>query len=266
VTSLIIYRYHKTENTYDIPAYLPISLAAGGVICGYKGNIYYLCGGTGDFYRFNIGAKLWGTLTKCPFTFPNADPCLKAVEYEGNVSLYVTGGQGRSEFYRYNVATDAWTLLEPPLYAWGWGNAIEHVTNDKYIYALRGGAVAFWKYDIRNNEWSILADVPVAIGRGAALTYPDKGNFLYALSGNRTPNFYTYNFKTDQWITKNPCMVKILDSHSELIYPGFGSYLYVLHGSSWAESFESYSYIRYNMLTDAWDELAGIFGVDHPEA
>ncbi|MBU1924261.1 MAG: hypothetical protein KJ710_08440, partial [Candidatus Omnitrophica bacterium] len=77
--------------------------------------------------------------------------------------------------------------------------------------------------------------------------------------------FYTYNYKTDQWITKNPCMVKILDSHSELIYPGFGSYLYVLHGSSWSETFESYSYIRYNMLTDTWDELApASFGVDHP--
>ena len=260
-----LYRYHKTENTYDIPAYLPVALASSGVMCGYKGNIYYLVGGTGDFYRFNIGAKLWGTLAKCPFSFPNADPCLKAVEYEGNVSLYVTGGQGRSEFYKYNVATDAWTLLEPPLYAWGWGNAISHVKNDEYIYALRGGAVAFWKYDIRNNTWDVLADVPVSIGRGAALTYPDKGNFLYALSGNRSANFYAYNYKTDQWITKNPCMVKVLDCHSELIYPGFGNYLYVLHGSSWAESFDSYTYIRYNILTDTWNELApASFGVKYP--
>ena len=260
-----LYRYHKAQNSYDIPAYLPISLASSGVICGYKGNIYYLAGTTGNFYRFNIGAKLWGTLTTCPFAFPNADPCLKAVEYEGNVSLYVTGGQGRSEFYRYDVATDAWTLLTPPTYAWGWGNAISYVKGDRYIYALRGGTVTFWKYDIRNDVWANLADVPVSVGRGSALTYPDKGNFLYALSGNRSANFYTYNYKTDTWITMNPCMVKVYDCHSELIYPGFGNYLYVLHGSSYAESFDSYTYIRYNILTDTWNELApASFGVKYP--
>jgi hypothetical protein len=116
-----LFRYHKTENDYDIPSYLPVALDEGGVICGYKGNIYYLCGDSGAFYRFNIGQKKWGTLATCPSTMPNEDPCMKAVEYEGDVSIYVTGGQGLQTFYRYSVANDAWETLEPPLYAWGWG-------------------------------------------------------------------------------------------------------------------------------------------------
>jgi hypothetical protein len=139
------------------------------------------------------------------------------------------------------------------------------VKNGQYIYAMRGEAVSFWKYDIRNNEWDNLEDLPVSIGRGAAITYPDKGDYLYALSGNRTPNFYRYNYKTDQWQTMSPAMLKFVDSHSELIYPGFGNFLYALHGSSWGETFESYSYIRYDILSDAWNELApASFGVDHP--
>ncbi|MFA6357516.1 MAG: DUF2341 domain-containing protein, partial [Candidatus Omnitrophota bacterium] len=260
-----LFRYHKTENDYDIPAYLPIALDKGGVICGYKGNIYYLCGSSGAFYRFNIGQKKWGVLTTCPSTMPNADPCMKAVEYEGNVSIYVTGGQGLQTFYRYSVANDAWETLTPPPYAWGWGNAVEHVGGNRYIYAMRGGAVSFWKYDILNNEWEDLADLPTTAGRGGALTYPDKGNFIYALSGNRSANFYRYNYTTDTWTTLNPCMVKILDSHSELIYPGFGNYLYVLHGSSWGETYESYTYMRYDILGGSWSELApASFGVDHP--
>jgi len=60
-------------------------------------------------------------------------------------------------------------------------------------------------------------------------------------------------------------MVKVYDCHSELIYPGFGNYLYVLHGSSYAESFDSYTYIRYNILTDTWNELSpASFGVKYP--
>ncbi|MDD4985565.1 MAG: DUF2341 domain-containing protein, partial [Dehalococcoidales bacterium] len=260
-----LFRYHKDENAYDIPSYLPVALDEGGVICGYKGNIYYLCGDAGTFYRFNIGQKKWGILTTCPSTMPNEDPCMKAVEYEGNVDIYVTGGRNRSEFLRYSVANDSWETLEPPPYAWGWGNAIEHVADDRYIYAMRGGATSFWKYDIRNNEWEDLADLPVSVGRGAALTYPDQGDYLYALSGNRSSNFYRYNYKTDAWTTLNPCMVKILDSHSELIYPGFGNFLYVLHGSSWGADYESYTYMRYDILSGTWSELApASFGVDHP--
>ncbi|MFA5392699.1 MAG: DUF2341 domain-containing protein, partial [Candidatus Paceibacterota bacterium] len=260
-----LFRYHKTENDYDIPAYLPVALDEGGVICGYKGNIYYLCGDSGAFYRFNIGQKKWGVLATSPSTMPNEDPCMKAVEYQGDVSIYVTGGRDLQTFYRYSVANDAWETLEPPPYAWGWGNAIEHVIDSRYIYAMRGGAVSFWKYDILNNEWDNLADIPTTVGRGAALTYPDSGNYLYALSGNRSANFYRYNYSTDTWNTLNPCMVKILDSHSELIYPGFGNFLYALHGSSWGDSYESYTYMRYDISSGQWNELApASFGVDHP--
>ncbi|MDD5505389.1 MAG: DUF2341 domain-containing protein, partial [Candidatus Omnitrophica bacterium] len=260
-----LYRYHKTENDYDIPAYLPVSLNAGGVICGYKGNIYYLVGYSGTFYKFNIATKKWSSLTSCPSTISNYDPCMKAVEYEGNVDIYLTGGRGATTFYKYSVATDSWSTLEPPNYSWGYGNGFTHVTNSRYIYAMRGESVSFWRYDIRNNEWENLTDLSVTVSRGGAITYPNKGDYLYALSGNRTPNFYRYNYKTNQWQTLSPAMLKFVDSHSELIYPGFGNYLYALHGASWSESFESYSYIRYDMLNDIWNELApASFGVKHP--
>jgi hypothetical protein len=258
-----LYRFHKDENAYDIPAYLPVSLDEGGVICGYKGNIYYLCGDSGQFYRFNIGTSLWGGLNAAPSTMPNEDPCMKAVEYEGSVDIYTTGGRSRSEWLKYSVAEDVWSELEQPLYSWGWGNGFQQVGD--YIYCMRGSSSMFWRYNIKTEEWGDLADVPAYVGRGAAITYPGKGDYLYALVGNRSPYFYRYSISNNVWNVLSPCMVKILDSHSELIYPGFGNFLYILHGSSWNSDFESYTYMRYDILEDEWEELApASFGVDHP--
>ena len=107
-----LYRYHISANKFDVPSFLPVALASGGAICGYKGNIYYVAGGTGYLYRFNIVANQWNDLTLAPSTFPYEDPALEEVEYKGAVYIFATEGRDRQEFMRYNVALDSWDKSE----------------------------------------------------------------------------------------------------------------------------------------------------------
>ncbi|MCP4649664.1 MAG: DUF2341 domain-containing protein [PVC group bacterium] len=254
-------RYHVTENTYDLPSFLPEDMNEDCSFAGYKGYIYYL--NRDAFHRYSTIANTWSTLADPPLTFDQTDTTIRVVEYQGQPSIYVTGGNSLASFYRYDVAADLWIELSPPPDPFEVGNSICHYGD--YLYILRGESNTFWQYDLADDSWSVLNDTPQYVGYGGQVVYPGSDDYLYVMTGNRSSNLYRYHIGSGSWSVRTPAPVPLHTGHSEAIYPGFGNYLYLIHGSSWWDWSGSYVFLRYDVENNLWEELTpASFNIRHP--
>jgi len=58
-------------------------------------------------------------------------------------------------------------------------------------------------------------------------------------------------------MTLTEAPIAMQTSHTSLIHPGFGDYLYLIHGSSYWTDHGSYAFLRYQIDDDkgVWEEL-----------
>jgi uncharacterized repeat protein (TIGR01451 family) len=110
--------------------------------------------------------------------------------------LYVLQGDGKTGFWRYNVAANTWTQLAATPQNVKWGGALTRVGG--YIYTFRGdGKTDFWRYDIAANTWSSMFPAPGNVGDGGALT-TNGSNYIYAFQG-KTKAFWRYDITANAW-------------------------------------------------------------------
>ena len=131
-------------------------------------------------------------------------------------AVYVAKGYKTSDFYRYWLLGDSWTVLTGMPYAthplWpkkppskgstGVGDGADA------IYVTQGNnTLGFWKYSIGAGTWQVLADVPAGLyrkkvkgGTDMAYVVVNDTGYVYLLKGYKT-EFYRYNTGTGAWET-----------------------------------------------------------------
>jgi uncharacterized repeat protein (TIGR01451 family) len=191
------YQYDILTNTWTRLADASDNFNEGGGLqylnVGGTEFIFAVLGNSNRFRRFNIASGTWAatnTLANIPENVKQGG----AITSDGT-NLYILRGDGKKDFWRYNVADNNYTNLANTPENVKWGGALTRVGS--YIYAFRGdGKRDFWRYDIIANTWISMANAPGNVGEGGALT--TDGTYIYALQG-KTKAFWRYDIATNEW-------------------------------------------------------------------
>lgn len=163
--------------------------------------------------------------------------------------IYAFRGDDRTDFWRYDILTNSWSIQQPAPGTVKEGGALVYDGGgylNGYIYALRGdGTNAFWRYDIDTNTWLALANTPATVKNGGAVVYLD--GYVYAFRGDNTTAFWRYDPMTNTWsiLANTPATV---EQGGALTTDG--TYIYGLRGDTSTE------FWRYDPTTNTWMSLA----------
>ena len=159
--------------------------------------------------------------------------------------LYALRGASKTDFWRYNIASNTWSAMKATPGTVSRGAAL--TTNGTLIYALRGGTTDFWKYDPALNTWSVLANTPAAVSSGAALIYTNGA--VYAFRGGANNTFWKYTIATNTWsvLATSPSSVDWGGS-----FTTDGTDIFALRGSI------STTFWKYTVATNTWAGLAAL--------
>ncbi|KKR17656.1 MAG: hypothetical protein UT48_C0048G0007, partial [Parcubacteria group bacterium GW2011_GWE2_39_37] len=151
-----------------------------------------------------------------------------------------------------------------------------------FVYVLKGYGQGFYRYSIIGNSWSQMANMPSSAALGSSLAY-DGGDFIYGFPGDNTRNFYRYSITDNSWasmadtpadafagndtaafwqydITLNtwsslsnfPAIIS--NEGSNLVYPGYGDFIYANGGGS-------LSFYKYSISSNTWTQLTSLLTV-----
>jgi hypothetical protein len=179
--------------------------------------------------------------------------------------VFAAKGNKTNEFYRYTVATGAWTAAAPipagregKLPGKGCKAAADNSGN---VYMVKGNNTqGFWRYSTANDSWRQMSDVPLGstnkpVKDGSDLAFVDYGGkqYVYLLKGQKD-EFWRFKIQGDSWeplqgVPVNlPAFKTNAGSWIELVETGTdaGPYIY-LHKSKY------HHLHRYDLSTGAWE-------------
>ena len=116
--------------------------------------------------------------------------------------VYATGGENTTNFWRYDIFSNTWTMMAPTPGLVGPGSSMTMVNNftSFVILALQGGnSTGFWGYNINQNSWSTLPNTPEPVGPGGSITSLINNTEILALRGQGTNDFWRFNLTSNQW-------------------------------------------------------------------
>jgi len=133
--------------------------------------------------------------------------------------MYALKGNGRLEFYRYNIVTNEWLSKEsvPAIGSSGKKKRVKKggcITQaEGLMYAAKGGGTTeWWQYDPALSgsptyPWVQKTDIPLGAkackeGCGAAPVKIGDTSYIFFLKGSGTQEFYRYNTFTNTWETR----------------------------------------------------------------
>ncbi|MBL0355892.1 MAG: tandem-95 repeat protein [Chitinophagaceae bacterium] len=159
--------------------------------------------------------------------------------------LYAFRGAARTDFWRYSIASNAWTAMASTPGTVSRGAAL--ATNGTYIYALRGNTTDFWRYDPATNGWSVMASAPSSVSYGAALVHVN--GIIYALQGGNNNTFWKYTIATNTWSV-------VATTSANVGWGGSlttnGTDVFALRGAG------TNAFWKYTVATNTWSALASL--------
>ncbi len=179
-----------------------------------NGTLYVVKGNnTLGFYKYVTQRDSWSALAEIPPGPSGArvkgGADLACVDEGDSQYVYLLKG-GRTEFYRYNVATNAWqSLPDAPAGTrpkWDAGSWLVH-DGAGTLYAHKSKVHDFFSYSVAGKTWGpARTGMPVYNSRtGRQKKAKDGsdgvlwGGFIYALKGGNTQDFYRYELATGAW-------------------------------------------------------------------
>lgn len=264
-------RYKTSQDAYDQIVFLPETMRGSSSLCGYGGYLYYICGDdsagddsdAGTFYRYSATYNIWEKMNSAPVRFQNWGTTMLPVSHDGKLSIYVTAGETTNKIYRYDIPTGLWEVADtiPTGNTFGVGNCMAYA-DDGCLYIVQGSSQSMWRYNISapsGSRWYDARSIPGALSASWGSSIVNGGgDYLYFLLGNYTQSLYRFNWRTGYWDTTSDlanCPVSVNQCLSKLAYPGFGNYLYFSQGAANGVDDPSYTFLRYKMTTNAWEEL-----------
>ncbi len=180
-------------------------------------------------------------------------------------SLYVTRGNWKSNYYRYDIGTNAWSQLpDTPV---GFDQGASQVVYNGYIYALRGANTAnFYRYNIAESSWEIPTKGLFGPSIPGGSTYfpfssgtfavTDSSENVYMIRGNYDNVFVRYNVRTGTTTEMARLPVGAWDG-SSLVYVGNHNEIYYAPGTirTTRVSTKNNYFYKYDITTNTWSEL-----------
>jgi len=161
------------------------------------------------FWRYTISKDSWAILPDVPLGLDRkkVKGGTDLVYYTGDSVDYVYMLKGyRTEFFRFNVATETWEqLADAPVGArnkYDKGSFIVMDEDQKYIYAHKAKYMEMYRYDTDSMVWGpALTGMPLVGSNGRRKKSKDGGcgawwpnhNGFYALKGGNTPDLWWYD-------------------------------------------------------------------------
>jgi hypothetical protein len=208
------YTYSDSANVWtqkkDVPLGVSNKKVKGGtdIVWAYKGSVgspYLLKGYKNEFYRYDVGADSFQTLTPAPVGANLKYDKGSWLAYDGVKTIYAFKAKYH-EFYSYNTETDSWNptaLLPMPIPGsagskkskdGGCGTYVGGAINS--IYALKGGNTReFWKYTVATNAWVEKETLPSGTFKKKVKAGADivaAGLSVYATKGNKSNELWMY--------------------------------------------------------------------------
>ena len=179
-----LYYYDVLTGQWNYRTVLPTPPGNGSFIIYAYGYIYYLAGGSSDFYKYDVKANKLMPLDSLPVT---ADDYTVGV-YDGSQYIYVLVGT-TGEFFRFNES-EGWVELSTAPTVKPVGMAYDPDRNVIWVISEGGG---LYYYNIASNEWEVV-DIQTPYyprGQGNRLIY--YSNFLYHVRADGTREFIIIN-------------------------------------------------------------------------
>ncbi|KGO86541.1 hypothetical protein Q765_09945 [Flavobacterium rivuli WB 3.3-2 = DSM 21788] len=225
------------------------------------GNDIYIFGGdksftdytsnfTDNLYKYSITTNLWETVNE-----EMGGNRRSASGFYANGKLYLGGGENgehMTDFWEYDIATDAWTQKEDLNSKHHWRSATEIDGKGYFIGGFSRNPQTttddLWVYDPATNTWTEKAPYP-GNGGVSIVSFSHNGK-LYAGMGlihtffSSTNDFYEYDPATDQWtqLASAPAI-----SASLFAYFTIGDVAYVITDYS-----SNVTFYKYSFTTNTW--------------
>jgi N-acetylneuraminic acid mutarotase len=167
-------------------------------------------------------------------------------------------GVGRSEWYEYNPATNAWTQKASLPATGRWSPAVFTIGNLGYVCtgAITGGITnQTWQYDPISDSWTQLANVPGPVRINAAgFAIGGKGYVGTGYSAGTTYNdFYEYDPVTDVWTAMSSFPGPTRSGAGSFSIGGKG---YIGMGNNTNSTSNFKDFYEYDPATDTWSQKA----------
>ena len=208
------WKYDAAGNNWtqkrDVPLGLSNKKVKGGtdMVWAYKGSLgspYLLKGYKNEFYRYDVAADSFQTLTPAPVGTREKWDKGSWIAYDDvNRKIYAHKATYH-EFYRYSPDGDSWSgpLTAMPIPGSAGNKKSKDGSCGAYsggsIFALKGGNTQeFWKYTIATNSWAEKETIPKIgttgkkkkVKSGADIAAVDR--MLYATKGNKSDELWQY--------------------------------------------------------------------------
>lgn len=221
-----------------------------GVDCAdATGCLFIMRGDTSvTFYRYDIAAKVWNSLTDLATTPTDYRPQIgSSMCYDGNDNIYYIRARNTATVANYDISAGTWsTIGSIP------GNPEEGAgitcLADNEFYVLQGnGTRNVFRYSA---GWTTetIPDIPAtnAAFYGGAIT--DNGDDVFVMPGYWRGNFYRYDPDTDTWSTLNDFPAAAY-YNTVLEFDGVDNIYAISSGFN-------KNYYRYDISEDEWTKVS----------
>lgn len=198
--------YNPTTNSWSAGATPPSGLRGPAFCTGSDNNIYYGGGYNGStssqWYRYNVAAGNWSTLTSLPTAVWEAG----TASYNGKV--YVAGGEsfigGTAALQIYDIATNTWTTGASMPAVRELHGMVATPSGKLYVFggvSYSAGPVqsSIFCYDIATNSWTTLTTTLPTAMAGCGAAYASSGK-VYLVGGKQSYYNNTGPFLTSCYI------------------------------------------------------------------
>lgn len=159
--------------------------------------------------------------------------------------VFALRGASRTDFWRYNIATNAWSAMAATPAVVSRGGSL--ASDGTYIYALRGASSDFWRYNPTTNAWTAMSTTPASVGAGARLVYVNGA--LYTFRGGNSLTFWKYTISSNTWSVMANAPANV-DWGGSLTADGTN--IYALRGAV------SNAFWKYTVATNTWSAMANL--------
>lgn len=177
-----VFKYDLTTNKATrVGSQIGTVNGYGGVY--YQGGLYTLprWNTTTSFQVYDTALNTMSARADLPIT---VGPGSSLVE-GGDGYIYATVGNGRSNFYRYNVSTNAWSALTSMPQGVSSGGAMSRI--GRSIYVLAGGQSSYlMRYNLDTATWSSITGMPSGGVDHGGFMLSDATRYLYIGVSSRT--------------------------------------------------------------------------------